>query len=288
MGLEASVMCTCYARGIAAPFPFPERLVMNSDGFPDLLPSPGADPEEDMRLLATWMADACEHPGMTAARAYVSNWADYRAFLAALGNTTPEAFNTLIRELPMEDEIGVTTAQAAAEALQELDAFEAREQVGENIFVVDADSGEKLYAYVPEYDGIFVWDGRNGYNIGVDSDGLFFVDAWELGRVVFRARSIEQHLLDPELTEAGGDGRIEYVDPDSGRRLECKTPIPGKEIPWPDGRERNDEGRFRLHYPRHITVEQRPLTPADFSNITSALRRLFAASIETDNPVRWH
>jgi hypothetical protein len=288
MGLEASVMCTCYAEGKAAPFPFPERLTMNADGFPDLLPVAGADPEEDMRLLASWMADACEHPGMTIARAYVSNWADYRAFLQALESAGAGRFPTLLHELPSEDTIGVMPADAAAKALAELEVFDSLAQVGSNIFVVDADSGEKLYAYVPEYEGIFIWDGRHGHNVGVDAEGLFFVDVWELSRVVFRARRVEQHLLEPALTDSTGDGRVEFVDVDTGRRLECRTAIPGKEIPWPDGRMRNAEGRFRLDYPRQITVEERPLVPADFGTITAALRRLMQASAATGNPVRWH
>lgn len=288
MGLEASVMCTCYAEGKAAPFPSPERLVMNADGFPDLLPAPDADPEKDMRMLATWMADACEHPGMNAARAYVSNWADYRAFLHALETAGAEQFPTLLRELPPEDTVGVMATAAVPAALSELDAFDALPQVGTNIFVIDSDSGEKLYGYVPEYEGIFIWDGRHGHNVGVDAEGLFLVDVWELSRVIFRARRVEQRLLEPALTEMTGDGRIEFIDLDSGRRIETRTAIPGKEIPWPDGRMRDDEGRFRLHYPRHIAVEERPLTPADFATITAALRTVFQAAIDTGNPVRWH
>ena len=288
MGLEASVMCTCLAEGKAAPFPQPERLVMSADGFPDLLPVPDADPESDMRMLATWMADACEHPGMTAARAYVSNWADYRAFLNALDNNSANQFPTLKRALPPEDTVGVMAAAHAPAALAELDRFDALPQVGSNLFVVDADSGDKLYAYVPEYDGIFIWDGRHGHNIGVDADGLFIVDAWDMARVVFRARRIEQRLLEPAQTEATGDGRIEFVDLDTERRIETRTAIPGKEIPWPDGRMRNDEGRFRLHYPAHISVEERPLTPSDFASITAALRHVLQAAANTGNPVRWH
>lgn len=288
MGLEASVMCTCYAEGKAAPFPQPGRLVMNADGFPDLRPVPDADPETDMRMLATWMADACEHPGMTAARAYISNWADYRAFVNALENAGAEDFPTLLRELPPEDTVGVMAAAKAPAALAELDLFEARAQVGVNMFVVDADSGDKLYGYVPEYGGIFIWDGRHGHNIGVDADGLFIVDAWEMSRVVFRARRVEQRLLEPALTEDSGDGRIEFIDLDTQRRIETHTAIPGKEIPWPDGRMRNDEGRFRLDYPQHIRVEERPLTPADFAPITTALRHVLQAAVDTGNPVRWH
>lgn len=261
---------------------------MNADGFPDLRPVPDADPEADLRMLATWMADACPHPGMTAARAYVSNWADYRAFRAALDAAGTGQFPTLERELPPEDIVGVMPAAAAPAALEELDRFAALEQVGSNIFVVDADSGDKLYAYVPEYDGIFIWDGRHGHNIGVDAGGLFVVDAWEMARVVFRARRIEQRLLEPAITEATGDGRIEFVDLDSGRHIETRTAIPGKEIPWPDGRMRNDEGRFRLHYPARIAVEERPLTPADFATITDALRLVLRAAVDTGNPVRWH
>src|SRR5690606_26891569 len=156
-----------------------------------------------------------------------------------------------------------------------------------NIFVIDGNTGDKLYAYVPDYGGIFIWDGRHGHNIGVDEDGLFIVDAWELSRVVLRSRRCDQILHEPALTDTTGDGRVEYVDLETGRRFECHTAIPGKEIPWPDGRMRNDEGRFRLEYPRLLVVEEQALTPAYFESIVTALRRAFEAAAETGNPVRW-
>lgn len=286
MGLEASVMCTCYAEGKTTPCPFPDRFFINEAGFPDLRPDPDADPERDLEAFVNWLQHACAHPGMQAARVYVSNWADYNAFINALETSAPEKFPTLLRELP-DDNGGLMPASAAPAALRELAAFERMEEVGSNIFVVDGGTGDKLYAYVPDYGGIFIWDGRHGHNVGVDEDGLFIVDVWELSRVVFRSRRCEQHLHEAHLTESGGDGRVEYIDLDSGRRFECKTAIPGKEIPWPDGRMRNDEGRFRLEYPRLLLVEELALTPAYFENIVAALRRAFEAAQDTGNPVRW-
>jgi hypothetical protein len=286
MGLEASVMCSCLAEGRTTPPPFGERFIINDAGFPDLLSSNDAELERDMPALRDWLQSCCEHPNMEQTRVYVSNWNDYNAFVRALERVGEEHFPVLLRELP-ETNGGLTPAESAQKALGELAYFRSLDEVDRNIFVVNGETSERLYAYVPEHAGIFVWDGRHGHNIGVDHDGIFIEDVWELSRVVFRARRVEQVLLEPQLTEIGGDGHIRYTDVDSGRHFECKTAIPGKEVPWPDGRMRNDEGRFRLEYPRLIAVEEQPLHAAYFDYITVPLTEIFQAAAATGNPVRW-
>jgi hypothetical protein len=286
MGLEASVLCNCYAEGITTPCPFPEWFTINQTGFPELNVAHQNITEADEIRFHEWLQTCCAHPGMIYAGAYVSNWEGYNAFLTALDTVGEEHFPTLVAELPGA-EGGLTMPDAAAKALRELEFFRAQDDVGKNMFVVNGETGEKLFARVPEHENVFIWDGRNGLNIGLDDEGLFIEDSWELSRIVFRARHIEQILLDPDVTDMGGDGRVTLVDVDSGRRFDCKTPIPGKEIPWPDGRIRDDEGRFRLEYPRLINVEEHTLKGSDFESILRPLTMVLEASVTTGNPVRW-
>jgi hypothetical protein len=286
MGLEGSVMCTCYALGNTSPSPFPDRFFLNSAGFPDLKPAENSDPEADMQRLYEWLQNCCDHPGMEYASIYLSNWPGYMDFIDALDKLGADRFPTLTAELPGEDG-GLISAASAAIALQELAAFRRLEAVDTKMFVVNAETHERLYSHVPEHGGVFIWDGRNGFNLGVDRHGLFIMDAWENGRVVFRAWRMEQTLLEPDLVEQTGSGRVVYTDVDSGKRFECRTPIPGKEIPWPDGEMRNAEGRFRLEYPRLLQAEEQPLNAAYFDFIVEPLETIFRAAVETGNPVRW-
>lgn len=286
MGLEASVMCTCYARGLTTPSPFPDRFIINEAGFPDLRPVEGADAEQDMQRFYEWLRVCCEHPGMVQAAIYIANRSGYLDFLDALDNVGSARFPTLLRELPDDNE-GLTSADAARKALDELALFKTLENVDSKIFVLNGETGERMYSYVPEHSGIFIWDGRSGFNLGVDEQGLFIADAWENSRIVFRAVRMSQELLEPELIEQTGNGRVLYTDLDSGRQFEIRTPVPGKEIPWPDGRIRNDEGRFRLEYPRILRAEKQPLNADYFAFITEPLETVFRASVDTGNPVRW-
>jgi hypothetical protein len=287
MGLEASVMCNCYAQGRTTPPPFPERFFINEAGFPDLRPAEGRDAEQDMQRLYEWLRTCCEHPGMVYASIYIANWPGYMDFLDALEAIGAEHVPTLLGELPIENS-GLTKADAAAKALVELADFRSMDVVDTKIFVVNGDTGERLYWYVPEHGGVFIWDGQNGHNIGVDEEGLFIADAWEHSRIIFRARRMEQTLLEPELIEQTGYGRVVYTDQDSEQRFEGKTPIPGKELPWPDGRMRNDEGRFRLEYPRLLRAEEQGITPDFFTPIVESLDSILRASVEMGNPVRWY
>ena len=286
MALEASVMCNCYAERRATPPPFPERFFINEAGFPDLRPVDDSDPEEEMQRLYEWLRTCCEHPGMVYASIYLANWPGYMDFLDALDEIGTTRVPTLLAELPVESG-ALTQSDSAAKMLAELEAFRAMDVVDTKIFVVNGETGERLYWYVPEHGGVFIWDGQNGHNIGVDEEGLFIADAWEHSRIIFRARRMEQILLEPELIEQTGYGRVAYTDLDSGRRVEARTPIPGKELPWPDGRMRNYEGRFRLEYPRILQAEEQSVSPAFFALVVDQLEAILRASVEMGNPVRW-
>ena len=58
-------------------------------------------------------------------------------------------------------------------------------------------------------------------------------------------------------------------------------------MPRPDGRGQDGAGRCNAVLPAEPHVEARVATPADFAHVVGPLERLFRASLETDNPVRW-
>src|SRR5690242_16671064 len=121
MGLDASVMCNCYRQGKTTPCPFPEYFYVDEDGFP-ALNLPYEYNEEKFDIFENWLATCCEHPNMDYAAVFVANWKGYQSFLAALEQAGWENFPMLHAELP-EDNQGLTSAEAAQAALQELELF---------------------------------------------------------------------------------------------------------------------------------------------------------------------
>jgi hypothetical protein len=291
MGLGAFVACNCYLEGRTTSPPVPrELIVLDDDGTLDLgLPYDGN--EELFAEFDQWMwgpPSCCEHEeGLLAARVRVANWSGYRAFQQALGQVGWERFPTLHGELPNFND-GTTSPAAAARALEELAAFRDAD-LGRNCFLVDDDTNDELHEYIAAYQGVFVWDGHSGLNVGIDPRGLFIVEARiQPPREVFRAMRLEQHLLDPAREAAGGGhGPVELVDVDTGRRLECPTAVPGRQIPWPDGRLQNDEGKVRTSYPRRLRVEERAISTAEFDYALRPLEEVFRTAVEIGNPVCW-
>jgi hypothetical protein len=287
MGLDASVSCTCYGEGRASPPPVPpELIVVDDDGWIELnLPYDGN--EERFAQFDGWRYTACGHEDMAAARVRVSNWSGYRAFQQALGQAGWGRFPTLREELPNANQ-GSTDAAAARRALEELAAFRAHDDLGHDWFLVDGNTGEVVHRYIAVYDGKLIFGGASGVDVGFDDRGLFVVTRTQPPRELFRAMRLEQRLLDPSREAAGGGpGPVELVDLDTGRRMECPVAVADRQIPWPDGRMLDDDGRIRSTYPRRLQVERRAITAAEFEYVLRPLEEVFQAAVATGNPVRW-
>jgi hypothetical protein len=195
-------------------------------------------------------------------------------------------FPVLRHELP-EANGGLTDAPSAALALVELGDFRSIDIVGSTACLVATATGEVVQENVAAYEGIFIWDGRAGLEGGFDRSGFFFRDLGA-GAELFRATRFRQALLDPHLDMHGPEpGRDFFRDLDTGRAFECRTAVSGGAIPWPDGRMQDDRGRCRFEHPPELHVEVRSVRPADFDYIVAPLSRIFRASVETGNPVRW-
>jgi hypothetical protein len=282
MGLDATVMCTCFAEGRSSPSPFPELVSLDAEGYVSLnLPYAGHEEHHD--LFDAWMKRCCDHPDMDYAAEHISNWPGISLFKQVLAFAGWEHFPTLQAELP-DTNGGSTSAAAAAKALQEVAYFRSQANLGTNHFLINTETGSLIYEHIAAYKGVLCWSGR-GLNLRVDKRGFFITES-EPSRELFRSMRFKQHLLEPELIEAPRNGKVEFVDLESGRHFICNDAV-RETVAWPDGRWTDDRGRVCLHYPRRMHVETRRIDAARFSFLLDPLTRIFEAAVATGNPVRW-
>ncbi len=132
---------------------------------------------------------------------------------------------------------------------------------------------------------MFILSGNRGVNAGLNEFEFFAVDRTS-GEYQFRATHFRQ--FNKRGTEFSGhaDG-LTWENLDTGDIYESGIAISGKQIPWEDGNWQKPDGKCRFEYPSEFHVEQRPRLVTDFDYIVKALRTVFAASVQTDNPVRW-
>jgi hypothetical protein len=242
-------------------------------------------PEASLKVYG-WMLDCCELPEMEAASERIANWPGYRFLQQALARVGWAQFPVLRQELP-ESNGGLTDASAAEAALGELERFRRVGEMAAKTCLVDVATGEVVRDYIGAYGGVFIMDGRAGLDAGFDGSG-FFIRHRGTAEELFRAARLRQTLLDPHAYMHGPEpGQVIFLDLDSGRTLECRTAVPGKEIPWPDGRMQDDQGRCNFEDPAELHVEHRPERSSDYEYILGPLETVFQASVETGNPVRW-
>jgi len=130
-------------------------------------------------------------------------------------------------------------------------------------------------------------DGRSGLDAGIDPLG-FFIRDHDTGVERFRTLRFTQTLLDPESYMHGPEaGRVLFQSLDGRRSFECRLAVPGRQIPWPDGRMQDDQGRCNFDHPAQLHVDLHPERSSDYEYILRPLEIVFRASVETGNPVRW-
>ncbi len=273
MGLDASVMCTCYREGKTTPCPYPDYFQVDADGFPALEADFAGQQPDAQEVFDDWLAACCPHPNMEYAAVYIPSWKMYTAFREALAQR--EEFSTLREALPASQQ-GQTPAASAAAALAGLERFQRSGGV-QQPFLMNSETGEPLGDLFAGAQGLVSWNPRGGLQMGVDDNGFYIRDTWELNRELFRATRFEQRLL-----EAGGldkEQPVEYHDLDTGRRYVCTTPV---RVLVPDG-----FGQLHQVYPRALHVERRAVPAGYFNEVVEPLAAIFRAALETGNPVRW-
>jgi hypothetical protein len=285
MGLDASVMCNCFRQQRTSNPPVPrEWLHIDEDGYLSLRPERESD--EAFFKVYEWEQTACEHPGMEQASEHIGNWSGYRAFQEALEQAGWHLFPTLEAELP-ENNGGQTSPASARLCLEELACFRSLETLGEKACLVDSATGEEVHRHIAAYDGVFVWAGSVGLEVGLGEFDFFVRDA-STGSDLFRSRHFRQRVLEPKRVGRDWDiGEVELTNMDSGERFRSPVAVRGRQVPWPSGRWEDDEGRCNFAVPVEFHVEARPILPQDFDYTVTALEKVFRAAVETGNPVRW-
>jgi hypothetical protein len=98
-------------------------------------------------------------------------------------------------------------------------------------------------------------------------------------REFFRSSRFSQERL--------GERQYRFVDERSGRSFLSPLGV-SENVPWPDGRMQDDQGRCNSAYPSSLAVERRKRAASEFDYILRPLRSVFQASLDTGNPVQWH
>jgi len=273
MGLDASVMCTCYTLGKTTPCPFPNDFYIDEDGFPAIhIAATDLDSKSDE--FDAWLATCCPHPYMDYSTTYIADWNEYRAFVDALEQIGWEHFPTLHQQLPAENH-GITPSEMAALALQELNFFKSQNGVTKT-FLVNSETKEIILSTSQSGQGMFSWDGRTGFRLGFDEQGFFIHDVWDLNRELFRAMRLEQQLLASE--ELDRPDQYEFTDLETGKKFVSPSPVRVF--------KRAEFGTTQ-EYPRLMHIEQRVVDVNYFAYILDPLTQILTVAVETGNPVRW-
>ncbi len=276
MGITASVSCNCYKEGKTTPCPFGDEFIYNASQMPALETPFNIDEDEAQeryRKFRVWLTTCCEHPDMNDTLAFIASWKGHQAFIEAVeALNDPKSFSLLLSHLPDGDD-GVTSPELAQKMLDEIALFEARQSTLSHAVLMDTERGDVVSMGSQVLNGVLTMDRQTGYDIGFNAEGFFIRDRWEMNRVLFIAKRVEQRMLLPEHQQ------VEYVDLETGRSFVCNTPF-GK---WYNG----EDGVPRM-YLQHFHIEDRPAESGRFAYVTDPLRRVLQASVRTGNPVRWH
>lgn len=271
MGLSAKVTSNCYRDGKTTPCPFPDEFVIDEVRGP-MLSIKYIGNEQKYKRFWDWLKTCCEYPDMLRSNEFIASWRDYYIFRDALEAIGAEHFPVLLEHLPDGDERGITTADLSATALEELAYFQSLETVDESAVLVDTERNEIVSKGSNVLGGALTMDRVSGFDLGFDDDGFFVRDRWELNRELFRATRVRQIVLNPE------EFYVEYQDRDSDKTFRCSAPF-GQMITGDDGLPRA--------YLRDFQIEIHPVPPSRYAYILDPLTRVFEASVETGNAVRW-
>jgi len=274
MGLNAFVLCNCWKEGKTTVPPINRELIYydeDNDCF-SVHCSEGTSNEEKWRLedlIKEWARNCCIHPNMKYCDEHIGNWSSVRELQQAVIKCA-DTFTVLPSIFPSCNG-GCVEPEIAEKALQELDMFCQNLEKQNGLYLIDAKSGDKIYAYIAGYKGVFAFSGDIG--TGFDHNGLF-VHNEKTGEEYFRSMHVTQELLEPEeRVSVNGESYTSYpsllMDIASGKTYRNYFTIGGEKSGYTE-----------------LKVIMRPLLEADFYSI-EPLRKVLRASVETKNPVCW-
>ena len=259
MGLDAFVPCRCWEEGRCKPPPKGYEIIRDpEEGVLDAVNY--RDPDLHWEELADWRYSSCEHDEGMYASERISSWGGLRGFTDELARLE-DRFPVLLSEIPFVNG-GSTSPESARVALQELATFE-RSELGLFVRLFGVPSGELITDRIESHDGVFVFGGKCDHDFGLD-DCALYIRSRETHEVVFRSKRFTRSSVGEETL---------FTDIESGRG--CQVPI------------NMLGGAFELPPPSELKVVAGRQIPSDYEFITSALRRIFAASVRVGLPVYW-
>ena len=284
MGLDATVMCNCIQDGLKVPDEFADVFAIDGDGYPSLMIDYDGN-EEKYHRFDKWVQEACPHDDMDIASERIANWYGVSLFRNELAHQNATGrLDTLLRELPNANG-GCTSPEDAATMLQELRIFKETDGVKQKFVLVNEQTGDAVWEYIPQYEGKMIQSGSEGIQLGLDEAG-FLIQTTQ-GQTVFRSSRFKQSLKNKEGTENHGNAEVEYIDLNSHQFFVCCTAISGEQIRWSNGEWENEKGQVRFEYPKHFYTETRDREVDEFQYIIEPLSAICEASVKTGNPIRW-
>jgi hypothetical protein len=271
MGIIAKVTSNCYRDGKATPCPLPDEFIIDEVRGP-MLNVKYIGNEQKYKRFWEWLKTCCEYPDMLRANEFIASWRDYYTFQDALEAVGVEHFPVLTKQLPDGNERGITTADLSATAHKEIIYFQSLERVDEAAVLVDTERKQDISKGSNVLGGALTMDRVTGFDLGFDDKGFFVRDRWELNRELFRAMRVSQTVINPE------DFVVEYRDLDSDKTFRCSAPF---------GQMINGEDGLPRALLRDFHIEMRAVPPSRYAYILDPLTRVFEASVETGNAVRW-
>ncbi|WP_133908710.1 hypothetical protein [Actinophytocola oryzae] len=263
MGVSGYVHCNCLRDGRARPPAELSDIVVDRDGCWDV-----SDGDWRRRLvLNEWLQRACPHREMEFITERVANHGFLGRFSSEMEELGRQHFPVLEHVLSQLNAAPVP-AELGQAALAEVDYFIQRAFIEDDALLYEAGTD------------VVIWDEAYGraveqaadLGMGVDLGGFFVRRACEDGDVeLFRATRFTQEVVDP-----GDDTTPPSVRFADGTH---EVTLPIGPIGYPGvGPER---------VPANLETRTRPPTLHDYRFSVYALRRLFAAAVETGNPINW-
>jgi hypothetical protein len=317
MGIDVAVHCRCWEDGRTSEPPVPPDLILPVDlTDPDRQRPELHEDVTSRRTIAAfyrWRSEqACDHRNMIVLAERIWRWHGTEAYTSAFSTMDHDRCPVLAAIAYGSGGVPLSAEDAGA-AINELDWLTDHARtadLGEITEVVDVVSGERWWVEPLMYQA-------PPWAIGLDRRGLFIWDAKasdparervELMRAVrlsvqFGAqiddRSPEHHRRFQHAVRGSRAGvcdcvEVTFTDLDSGGRR--VLPMAGWGYPFhretryrsplqlPDGAEEFD---FYDRDAHHLRVLTRPILLADFTDVLSALRRIFQAAVDAGTAVVW-
>lgn len=279
MGLDATVRCNCFEKGLMRPCPVDiTDIYVDDEGY---LSSRRIDEAHEMmdyrrfaaryaklqREVYDWTQDGCEHEDGEICSEWVSNWAGCAHFAALVEGVGGEAAFPLLSNLLPEGNGGIYPATKASETLLELDRFiEVVSDVDEWV-LRDMQTDEDVWQSTAN--SSFAWMLGPSVEVGMTGSKVYFK---EPDKPVIETSHFKQIPMGVPYNngqqpmkiiclDTGQESRVfDSIGPEDSEKVEREFYVTSSKAPY----------LFEGKYP---TAER--------------IRNLLVASIQTGNPIRW-